>query len=95
LDAEITPEIQKAEEILNHIEGIALENNYRITTDVLQARDVGPAIVNEAAEMNVDLIVMGFAYKRHFGEYSLGDVVPYVLKHAPCRVMLYHLCSGE
>jgi len=92
LDAEIQPEIQKAEEILNHIEGIALENNYKVSTEVLQARDVGPAIVNEAAEMEVDLILMGFAYKRHFGEFSLGDVVPYVLKNAPCRVMLYHLC---
>lgn len=92
LDAEIEPEIQKAEEILGHIERIALANSYRIDTDVLQSREVGPAIVNEAKEKDVDLILMGFAYKRHFGEFSLGDIVPYVLKNASCRVMLYHIC---
>jgi nucleotide-binding universal stress UspA family protein len=92
LDAEIKPEIQKAEEILNHIERIAIEHKCKIATDLLQAREVGPAIVNEAAERGVDLILMGFAYKRRFGEFSLGEVVPYVLKNAPCRVILYHLC---
>jgi hypothetical protein len=24
-----------------------------------------------------------------FGEFSLGEVVPYVLKNSPCRVILY------
>ncbi|NOQ17667.1 MAG: universal stress protein, partial [Dehalococcoidales bacterium] len=80
------------EEILNHIEKIAIEHNCKIATDLLQAREVGTAIVNEAAEREVDLILMGFAYKRRFGEFSLGEVVPYVLKNAPCRVILYHLC---
>jgi len=94
LDAEIEPEIQKAEEILNRMERIAIEHNYRIATDVLQAREVGPAIVNEAAGGGVDLIVMGFAYKRRFGEFSLGEAVPYVLENAPCRVILYHLCPS-
>ena len=90
LDAEIEPEIQKAENILAHIEGVAAEQNYKIETELLQAREVGPAIVNEAAERGVDLILMGAVYKRRFGEFSLGEVVPYVLKNAPCRVILYH-----
>jgi nucleotide-binding universal stress UspA family protein len=90
LDAEIEPEIQKAEDILNHIEGIAREQGNRIDTDVLQAREAGPAIIDEAIEREVDLILMGVAYKRRFGEFSLGEVVPYVLKNATCRVILYH-----
>jgi len=94
LDAEIESEIQKAEDILNHIESVAKKQNYKVDTDVLQAREVGPAIVNEAAEREVDLILMGLIYKRRFGEFSLGDVVPYVLKNAPCRVILYHQYSS-
>lgn len=90
LDAEIEPEIQKAEDILNHIEDVAREQSSRITTDVLQAREAGPAIIDEAIEREVDLILMGVAYKRRFGEFSLGEVVPYVLKNATCRVILYH-----
>jgi hypothetical protein len=32
---------------------------------------------------------MGITYKTSFGQFTMGNVVPYVLKNAPCRVMLY------
>ncbi len=57
-----------------------------IQTELLQAREVGPAIVEEAIERNVDVIIMGLPYKRRFGEFSLGTTALYVLKNAPCRV---------
>jgi len=91
LDAEIEPEIQKAESILDHIETIAEEEDYEVETDVLQAREAGSAIIDEAVERGIDLILMGVKYKRHFGQFSLGNVVPYVLKNSPCPVILYHL----
>ena len=89
LDAEIRPEIDKAENILDHLEILAEEEDYEVETDVLQARDVGPAIIDEAVEREVDLILMGVKYKRSFGQFSLGSVAPYVLKNSPCPVMLY------
>ena len=89
LDAEIEPEVRKGEEILDHAESIAEEQDYEIETELLQAREAGPTIVDEAVERKVDLILMGIEYKRHFGQFSLGSVVPYVLKNAPCRVILY------
>jgi len=90
LDAEIESEIRKAEDILNHIESIAEGQGCKIETELLQAREVAPAIVDEAIEREVDLILIGVTYQMRFGEFSLGDVVPYVLKNAPCRVILYH-----
>jgi len=90
IDAEIESEIGKAEEILKHMESIAEEQDYNIETDLLQAREAGPAIVNEAVEREVDLILMGIIYKTRFGEFSLGDAAPYILKNAPCHVILYH-----
>ncbi len=90
LDAEIESEIRKAEDILNRIESIAGKQGCRIETDLLQAREAGPAIVDEAIEREVDLILIGITYKSRFGEFSLGDVVTYVLKNAPCRVIVYH-----
>jgi len=90
LDAEIEPEIQKAEDILDHIEMVAEEQDYEVETDILQAREAGPAIIDEAVERGIDLILMGVKYKRRFGQFSLGNVVPYVLKNAPCPVILYH-----
>jgi len=90
IEAEIKPEITKAEEVLEHVESVAEEEDYEMETDLLQAREAGPTIVDEAVEREVDLIVIGIKYKRRFGQFSLGSVVPYVLKNAPCRVILYH-----
>jgi nucleotide-binding universal stress UspA family protein len=89
LDAEIDSEIKKAEEILDKVESAAEEEDYEVETDVLQAREVGPAIVDEAVERGVDLIMMGISYKKRFGQFSMGNVVPYVLKNSPCPVILY------
>jgi len=90
LDTEKEAEVQKAEGILDRAESIARGQNYTLETDLLQARDVGPSIVDEAIEREVDLILMGATYKRRFGQFSLGTVIPHVLKNAPCRVILYH-----
>ncbi len=90
LDAEMDPEITKAESILDNMETVAEEEAHKIETDILQARETGLAIVDEAVERKVDLIVMGVTYGTRFGQFSLGNVVPYVLKNAPCRVILYH-----
>ena len=59
-----------------------------IETDLIQAREVEPAIVDEAMERDADLILMGVTYKKRFGTFSLGRVIPYVLEEAPCRVLL-------
>lgn len=92
LDAEIKTEIEKAEGIMDNIEILAEEEEeYEVDTDILQAREVGPAIIDEAVERGVDLILMGVKYKKRFGQFSLGSVVPYILKNSPCPVILCHL----
>ena len=90
LEAEVESEIRKGEEILEHIENVAEEQDYEIETDLLQSREVAPTIVDEIVERNIDLVLMGITYGTRFGQFSLGSVVPYVLKNAPCRVILYH-----
>jgi nucleotide-binding universal stress UspA family protein len=89
LDAKIEPEIQKAEAILDHIEMVAEEEDYKVEAEALQAREAGPAIIDEAVERGVGLILMGIRHKRRFGQFSLGNVVPYVLKNSPCPVILH------
>jgi len=90
LEAEIESEMQRAETVMNHLEDVAEEQDCEIETDLLQAREVGPAIIDEAAEREADLILMGVTYERRFGQFTLGNIAPYVLKNAPCRVILYH-----
>ena len=89
IEAEIESEIGKAEKILDRIETVAEEQDMEIDTDILQSREAGAAIVDEAIERGVDLILMGIKYKKRFGQFSLGSTAPYVLKNAPCRVILY------
>jgi nucleotide-binding universal stress UspA family protein len=88
LDAQLTPEISRGEEILDRAESAAEEEEYQVETDLLQSREAGPTIVDEAVERGVNLILMGVEYKKRFGQFSLGNVVPYVLKNAPCHVIL-------
>ena len=90
LEAEIEPEIRRAEDMLDHIEQVAEQEDYEVETDVLQAREAGPAIIDEAAERGIDLILMGVKYKKTFGQFNMGNLIPYVLKNAPCPVILYH-----
>jgi len=60
LDAEVGPEISRAEDILDSVEVFAKKQGCGIETELLQAREVAPAIVNEAKERGVDLILMGY-----------------------------------
>jgi len=84
----IESEIAKAEKVLTCAEDIASERDYEVETDLIQAREAGPAIVDEAMERDVDLILMGVTYKKRFGAFNLGRVIPHVLEEAPCRVLL-------
>ena len=93
LDAEMTGEVETAEAILDSMERVAAEENCTMETDLLQAREAAPTIVDEAVEREVDLILMGASYQRRFGQFSLGNTIPHVLKHAPCRVILFHQYS--
>lgn len=90
LDAEVESEISKAEDILARIENYAKDCGCQIETELLQAREVGPAIIDEAIERDTDLIILGVSYKTRFGEFCLGEVIPHVLRNAPCRVIIYH-----
>ena len=89
LDAEIPEETTKGEEVLLRMEEVAKAYKCTVEAEILQARDVGPAIVQEAIEREVHMIVIGVPHDTQFGSFSLGATVPYVLQHAPCRVLVW------
>ncbi len=86
LDAENDEEVAHGEQVLEATETYAAKADYRIETELLQAREVGPAIVDEAADRKADLIILGAPYQHRYGQYHLGRTIPYVLEHAGCRV---------
>jgi nucleotide-binding universal stress UspA family protein len=89
LSAPVDHQVERGEQILDAAEQVATEYELEIETEMVQARDTGPAIVGEAEEWHADMIVMGLPFKRRFGEFNLGKTAPYVLKNAPCRVVLF------
>jgi len=89
LGAVLDDVVERGEKILDEVEKLAAQAQIPVETELVQARDTGPALVDEAVEWGADLIVMGLPYKRRFGEFNLGKTVPYVLKNATCRVMLF------
>lgn len=88
VDAIIKTDVEKAEKVLQEAEEYALDNDYDVETEIIQARDVGPAIIEVARERNVDLIVMSMNYKKRFGLFTMGRAIPHVLEEAPCRVII-------
>jgi nucleotide-binding universal stress UspA family protein len=73
--------------VLDTAEAIAEERKLVMEPVLLQARDVGAAIVDEATERDADLLVVGLPYRKRFGgEFAIGRTVPYILQNAPCAV---------
>ena len=91
LDAELVSEAQKGEDILMQAEAAAKRQDFEVEGDLLQARDAGHAIVDEANERQTDAIVLGVPFRKPFGEFELGRVPSHVLKSAACQVVLLRM----
>jgi nucleotide-binding universal stress UspA family protein len=95
LDADMSAEIERGEEELDQAEQTAARLEVELETSLLQARDIGAAIVDEAAQAEADAIVLGLPYRRRFGEFEVGDTATYVMKNAPCRVWIVRAPMDE
>ena len=89
VDVEDSLAARQGEEVLQRVEQLARSQHCQIEAELLQAREVGPAVVQEAIDKGVELIILGLPYKRRYGAFSEGNAVPYVLRHAPCRVVVW------
>ena len=92
LDAELPLEIDRGEAVLGAAEAATRRDGApkpeQVVTELLQARSAGAAIVDEAIERNADAIVMAACNRKICGRTTLGDTVEYVLKNAPCEVVV-------
>ena len=89
LAEDVSSDNVEASAILDRAEAIAEKYRVGVQTELLQARDVGAALVDEAAELRADTIVLGLAYRKKFGgDFAIGRTVPYVLQNAPGSVIV-------
>jgi hypothetical protein len=89
LKATLTKESENADKLLTEAMAIADEQGCEAIAEVVQTRDAGPAIVDEAKDHGCALILLGLvrnANKGTGGGNDLGKMIPFVLANAPCRV---------
>lgn len=87
LDADIAGRSDEVQRVLDSAESISDQSKVTMEPVLLQARDVGAAIVDEATEREADLLVVGLPYRKRFGgEFAIGRTIPYILQNAPCAV---------
>jgi nucleotide-binding universal stress UspA family protein len=89
LSEEIASSNEAASAVLDRAEGIAETYKVKLTGDLLQAREVAAALVDEAVELGADLIIVGLPYRTRFGgDFAIGPAIPYILQNAPCQVLV-------
>ena len=87
LDADIAGGSEEVQRVLDSAESVADEFKVTLDSVLLQARDVGAALVDEATERGADLLVIGLPYRQRFGgDFAIGRTIPYILQNAPCAV---------
>jgi len=87
LDSDVAGRSEDVQRVLDAAESVAEASKMTLEPVLLQARDVGAAIVDEAAERGADLLVVGLPYRKRFGgEFAIGRTIPYILQNAPCAV---------
>ncbi len=87
LDIELDP--SHGEEILDRLESIGRREKCSVEGGYVQARHAGPAIVEEAVNKNAEIVILGLSRKRYSRDMSFGGTIAYVLKNAPCQVLLW------
>ncbi len=89
LETDIKEAVTSGEGLLAKAEEVAEERfGLSVRTDLLQARDAGPAILEEINEKAIDVVVLGHRRHRGFSEPVFGSTIAYVVRHAPCRVVI-------
>src|SRR4051794_3994940 len=89
LSEELTAENEAASAVLDQAEGIAERFKVKLSGDLLQAREVAAALVDEAIEVGADAIILGLPYRKRFGgDFAIGATIPYVFQNAPFQVIV-------
>jgi len=70
------------------------DHGVEVSAEMVRARAIGYAIVEEAAARGVDLIVLGSAPRWRRQSRFFSPTVDFVLRHAPCEVLVVAFPEG-
>ena len=87
-------EEERAAESLEEARALGEENGVEVVGETVRARSIGEAIVHEAAKRDADLIVLGSAPRWRRQSRFFSPTVEYVLRRAPCEVLVVAFPQG-
>src|SRR5258708_11262833 len=94
LDGRVEEDENRALELLDRAESVARQRVTTLNKHILKARTAGSAIVREAELQAVDLILLANTAVRVRGNaQQINPAVDYVMKNAPCEVLV--LSQGQ
>ena len=94
LDDAQADEDEQAAASLAEAQLLASDHGVEVKPKTVRARSIGQAIVSQAEELGVDLIVVGSAPKWRRQSRFFSPTVEYVLKKAPCEVLVVAFPQG-
>ena len=93
--ADLDSEVQRAEDLLRRLKSDADYNKNLIETQLLQGREKGTALIDEAVTQEAEAIVISVDYDRRLGGFEISDDTRYILEHAGCAVWLVRQPLGN
>jgi nucleotide-binding universal stress UspA family protein len=94
LDAELDEEENQARESLAEAQALGADHGVEVRATTVRGRSIGEAIVKEAERTGTDLIVLGSAPRWRRQSRFFSPTVDYVLKKAPCEVLIVAFPQG-
>ncbi len=94
LDAPLLDKEEQATASLAEAALLGEENSVRVESVTVRARAIGKAIVDQAFEREADLIVLGSSPRWRRQSAFFSPTVDYVLRHAPCEVLVVAFPQG-
>ena len=94
LDAALVEQDERAAASLGEAQLLGEEHGIAVNPVTVRARSIGQAIVAEAGARNSDLIVLGSAARWRRQSAFFSPTVDYVLRNAPCEVLVVAFPQG-
>jgi APA family basic amino acid/polyamine antiporter len=94
LDAELLDQEEQAAASLAEAQLLGSDHGVEVQGHTVRARSIGEAIVSQAHELDVDLIVLGSAPRWRRQSRFFSPTVEYVLRKAPCEVLIVAFPQG-
>ena len=95
LEGELPADVAaKVDASLGEARALGADHGVEVHADVVRARSIGHAIVEEAARRDADLVVLGSSPRWRRQSRFFSPTVDFVLRNAPCEVLVVAFPDG-